>query len=97
MGLKLLKSELADDNANLNRQLLETMDDIEHSCDTSLEILNDLLSYEKLDAGILQLERKSVLVYPLLRDTARPFQIQVCSVAYLPFLLLCNRYVVIVL
>ena len=95
MGLKLLKDEL--EEAGSTPDIKQMVSDVESSCEISVEILNDLLSYEKLDAGILQLERKSVLVYPLLRDTARPFQIQVCSVAYLPFLLLCNRYVVIVL
>eukprot|EP01041_Mallomonas_annulata_P008378 gene8378-17280_t len=40
--------------------LMDTLNDIEGACGVSLEILNDLLAYEKLEAGIMTLDKTNV-------------------------------------
>jgi len=58
---------------------METLKDIQLSCDASLTILNDMLSYEKLDAGILSLDRSDFSAMTLLESSIRPFLVQVTS------------------
>ncbi len=40
--------------------LLETLSDIQLACNTAVDILNDLLSFEKLESGILELHRQDI-------------------------------------
>lgn len=54
VGLDILRSELTRPNstAKIEPSTLELLDDIISSSDTSIEILNELLDYEHMDAGI---------------------------------------------
>ena len=72
MGLKLLKN-----NMRSNSPDFETLQDIEIACDTSINILNDLLSYEKIEAGLMQLEKTQLHVWPFILQTVKPFLVQV--------------------
>mmetsp|Transcript_17069 Transcript_17069/g.23459 ORF Transcript_17069/g.23459 Transcript_17069/m.23459 type:complete len:922 (+) Transcript_17069:41-2806(+) len=54
-GLDLLRSELQS-VASLSRSTLELVEDIFTSSESAINILNDLLSYEYIDAGIFDLE-----------------------------------------
>jgi len=56
---------------------MQIASDIQSSCDASLTILNDMLSYEKLDAGILTLDRTVFSPMVLLEKSTRPFLLQV--------------------
>lgn len=60
-----------------NAEVLETIADIENSCETALNILNDLLSYEKLEAGLLKLEKTKIAAWQFVKESVRPFFIQV--------------------
>eukprot|EP01042_Synura_sphagnicola_P036392 gene36392-biopygen4126 len=55
---------------------MQIASDIQSSCDASLTILNDMLSYEKLDAGILTLDRTVFSPMVLLEKSTRPFLLQ---------------------
>ena len=74
-GLKVIEKEL------LKRvgedELLDTVRDSKASCDTSIDLLNDLLAYEKLEAGIMSLDKSLVAVRRLITDSMRPFRLQV--------------------
>jgi CheY-like chemotaxis protein len=50
--------------------------DIEESCHTAVDILTDLLTYEKLEAGLMTLERSRVPVVDLIEKALAPFRIQ---------------------
>ena len=80
MGLKLLEKDLAklDPSRTLGvAKLLETVKDSEMSCETAVEILDDLLAYEKLDAGIMLLEKTILPAWEFVKETVRPFNVQV--------------------
>ena len=74
MGLQVLKRESIQSN-NMKYQV-ETIEEIETSCEAAIIILNDLLDYEKLDSGIMKLEKASIQIDKFLQDAVRPFQIQ---------------------
>ena len=72
-----MKEELYSQSSPVKKECFESLADIETSCDTAISILNDLLSYEKLEAGILQLEKIKMCAWPLIKNTVHPFFIQV--------------------
>ena len=76
MGLKYLQREISNINMTIEEKH-QVIRDIQGSLETSLDILNDLLNYEKLDAGIMKLELEPLSVWPLIRDTFAPFFLQV--------------------
>ncbi len=53
------------------------MEDIKSSCTATVDILNDLLTFEKLDSGIMTLHKEVVKVLPLLLETTQIFVAQV--------------------
>lgn len=55
VGLDILKSELTRPNSTLkvDPSIVELLEDIISSSDSSIEILNELLDYEHMDAGML--------------------------------------------
>ena len=54
-GLELLEGIVKDGGST--EEVVSTIEDLKQPCRTSVSILNDLLAYEKLDAGIMQLEK----------------------------------------
>lgn len=74
MGLKLLETELSALENNIH--LLDTVGDISTSVDTAVNILNDLLTYEKLSANILTLELAEVAIKKFIHAVIRPFFLQ---------------------
>ena len=82
MGLMVIKKELADPNNNnihddIRNEVLNVVDEIDSACNTSLDILNDLLTYEKIDAGILILEKEIIDLFSILHKSLRPYLLQV--------------------
>ena len=75
MGIRLLKDEMTRVGKDMNK-LTDIVLDIEISCDAAIHILNGLLDYEKLESGIMKLEKSKIPLWPFLRDSVRPFQIQ---------------------
>eukprot|EP01041_Mallomonas_annulata_P011190 gene11190-23377_t len=74
LGLLLIKRGI--DQGEDADEILKTLDEVECACGVSLDILNDLLSYEKLEAGIMTLEKVEVNAWTFLMTTVRPFVMQ---------------------
>jgi signal transduction histidine kinase len=64
-------------NSNNSNSDLETVQDMKLSCKIAIEILNDLLTYDKLQSGIMTLETTECYVTELLNEVMKPFYIQV--------------------
>ena len=79
MGLKLLKRELGQGRVRdyEDDSTQETLHDIETSCEIAVQTLNGLLDYEKLESGIMKLEKAKVAAWPLITETVQPFRVQV--------------------
>ena len=77
IGLDLLKKDLRTSNSPKKTQMVETLADMKNQCDAAIEILNDLLNYEKLDSGIMTLDKAQVQAWSLLTESVQPFFIQV--------------------
>ena len=75
MGLQVLKEELTVCGAHAD--VLRTVTNIENCCEIAVDILNDLLVFDKLDSGILKLELERLNVFDFLTETIHPFFLQV--------------------
>jgi len=76
MGIKLLGRGFRQ-RSSVDAEYLNTITDIEGSCETAIETLNGLLDYEKLESGIMILEKATLHPWPIIRDAVKPFMIQV--------------------
>jgi len=56
-GLELLRADLKDATERVNMSVFELIDDMQYAGETAINILNDLLHYEHMDAGTLKLEQ----------------------------------------
>ena len=81
VGLDFLKKSIMNINIDpdtLNHsEIIETIDDLVLSTDIAINVLNELLNYEKLQSGLMKLELKVISAYPFLLATIQPFEIQV--------------------
>eukprot|EP01041_Mallomonas_annulata_P002326 gene2326-4526_t len=72
--LQIEKSELL--RLNASAETLDTLADLQSSVDIAVNTLNELLDYEKLDAGLMRIEPETIKPGPLILDTIRPFKSQ---------------------
>ena len=56
-----------------NSNHLETLLDVQSACKIAVEILNDLLCFDKLESGILELHKHDVAVTPFINDCVNMF------------------------
>jgi signal transduction histidine kinase len=75
LGLKLLEEDLT--RAQVDEEYLVNIQECQESIDIAVSILNDLLSYEKLEASIMTLYREVVPVTSFIQSTLSPFFLQV--------------------
>jgi len=75
LGLKLLYEEMTKESKG--SEWLDIIVDLQKSTDSAVDILNDLLAYEKLESGILKLDKSDVSLRAFLNDTIHPFLLQV--------------------
>jgi len=73
LGLELIQRDL---NGAVATGVIDTVNDIQGAVYISLDILNDLLSYEKLEAGIMVLEKTFVCAWEFLVEVIKPFTLQ---------------------
>ena len=87
MGLQVLWNDLHSSAASAD--ILRTVKSLEGACEVAVDILNDLLLFDKLDSGILKLDLSCVPVKQFLIETVDPFRLQVGSayIAGLTFLI----------
>ena len=54
----------------------ETLEDVNLSCKAALDILNDLLCFDKLESGILVLHKQDMPILPFISNCVNMFQVQ---------------------
>jgi len=78
MGLELLQDELEKLATIPNMpNLQDIVHDTIKSCETALSIVNDFLTFDKLEGGVLQLEKCELDVQAFITNTIQPFHVQV--------------------
>jgi signal transduction histidine kinase len=77
MGLKHLKTNLNNDTSNASDDIKDTIVDCICSCDDALDVLNQLLLYDKLESSILQINSTDVPIVEFIQETTLPFENQV--------------------
>ena len=80
LGLKYLRKELEKSKDPIVMNSMEVVGDLENATEVAVEILDDILTYEKLTSHILELEKSVVNVKDLIKETVRPFNTQVLYV-----------------
>jgi signal transduction histidine kinase len=76
MGLVYLDEKLKAGNLS-PAELDDAISDLKLSTDQALEVLNQLLMYDKIDSGLQKLDKTIFAVMPLIKATMRQFSIQV--------------------
>ena len=73
LGLRLLTDDLKTGTGAKDIERYGILCDVDMCCKASLDILNDLLCFDKLDCGILELHKQEVPILPLLVDAVAMF------------------------
>jgi signal transduction histidine kinase/ActR/RegA family two-component response regulator len=79
LGLKILMDDLKKSTNAKDVDRFDTLSDVNLSCVTAIDILNDLLSFEKLESGILTLNTETVSVLPFVEECVNLFAAQAKS------------------
>jgi len=79
LGINMLITQLKKNKhpTSADMELSESLDDIQLACSTAVDILNDLLSFEKLESGILFLNRQDTSAPKFLTEGVVIFSAQV--------------------
>lgn len=78
LGLNLLETEVKEGVLDPS-VLADLIGDATGSCSIAINILNDLLNYEKIDGGLLTLERAEMPVWGFVEGVLKVFLIQVSN------------------
>jgi signal transduction histidine kinase len=62
MGIELARKQLKEGNIQDTADILH---DVEESCVTAVKILNDILLYDKIEDGLMELEKSVISAYSL--------------------------------
>jgi len=76
LNLQFLERELLKSN-DYDKSMRELFKDIMDSTETTLDIVNDLLTHDKIKEGKLVLNKTSVNIWELVSTTIKPFLSQV--------------------
>jgi signal transduction histidine kinase len=74
MGIQLARKQLAQNNPADASSILH---DVEESCVTAVDILNDILLYDKIEDGRMELDKTVVTAHKLVKSVADLFVVQV--------------------
>lgn len=80
LGVKLLQDEFLQQGTN-QPEVCEILRDTKSSIDTAIDILGDLLTYEKLDANMMELEQTCCRITAFIRRCLSPFRVQAAAKA----------------
>ncbi len=69
--------QLALRNSPENSEVYSTLHELMDACQASIDILNDLLLYDKLEDGEMKLERRSINAKKIITDITKSFVVQV--------------------
>lgn len=75
-GLKILSDDLERSNDEADKDRYDILSDVKSACRTSIEILNDLLCFDKLESGMLELNKHDVKILSFLTDSVNMFTSQ---------------------
>ena len=67
-GLKLLCDDMETSTDKIDIERCETLSDVKSACRTAVEILNDLLCFDKLEEGVLEVHKHEVTVLPFIEE-----------------------------
>jgi len=56
--------------------MLDLITDITQACNITMDIVNDLLMYEKIDGGLMALETQETLLIPFVEEVLKLFSVQ---------------------
>ena len=93
MGLRLMLDDYKKSNprpGSIDADRLDTLQDINSSCVSALDILNDLLCFNKLEAGLLELNKEIVCPGAFVKESVAMFNVQVTDTPFLLLLLLLS-------
>jgi len=76
MGLQVLIEELSLSTHTSNKENFQIVVDIKTSTEIAINVLNELLAFDKLESGTLILEKTELNVVELVEKTLQPFYIQ---------------------
>jgi signal transduction histidine kinase len=77
MGIQLASKQLTQNNVEDVGSILH---DVEESCVTAVDILNDILLYDKIEDGRMELDKSDISARNLVKSVADLFIVQVCAV-----------------
>lgn len=77
LGLKYLEDELRSHSPQALASVQDVLVDVKTSCGIAVDILNDLLLYEKLDDGFFNLALNDVYIDEYFREAIQVFSVQV--------------------
>lgn len=72
-----LSKEVSDDLAKQAEDALDILASMKQSCESAICTLNDILLYDKIEAGTMALEKRPISAIQLLSQTIKPFYLQV--------------------
>ena len=75
MGLKLMKKGI--ENGESREEILNTLEEVREACEIAVETLNEILSYDKIESGLMVLEKTPVNADAFLKGTTHLFLMQV--------------------
>ena len=75
LGLEVLESEVM--KLEGSAAIIDIITDLKGSTDNAMSMINDLLAYDKVEAGIMALDVSLCGVWSLIEEAVRPFYIQV--------------------
>ena len=78
LGLNMVVTQMKKNRhpTQAEQELVETLSDIRLACSTAVDILNDLLSFEKLESGILDLHRENIAALKFMKEGIVMFSAQ---------------------
>ena len=79
MGLRLILDDFKQSRprpGSVDADRLDTLTDINSSCVAALDILNDLLCFNKLEAGLLEVHKEEVCPGTFVKDSVAMFNVQ---------------------
>jgi signal transduction histidine kinase/CheY-like chemotaxis protein len=79
LGLKILLDDLRRSSDQKDADRFETLSDVNVSCKTAIDILNDLLTFDKLESGILELHGEKLPALNFVASCVKMFSAQARS------------------
>jgi signal transduction histidine kinase len=79
LGMTLVRDELTTMSPlvrNYVEHIVETVDDVNNCCEAAITILNDLLTFDKLEAGKMSVDFEETPILEYVTESLRPFRVE---------------------